>query len=61
MTVPADVVRELYSKLTAGDAPGALALMTDDVARVPMIDYKVDGRGPQNVLKGMLIPAMAEW
>jgi uncharacterized protein len=61
MTAPVEVVRELYSKLTAGDACGALALMTDDVEWVPMMDYKVHGRGPQNVLEGMLIPAMTEW
>jgi hypothetical protein len=56
-----DVVRDLYAKLSAGDAPGALALMTDDVEWIPMMDYKVDGRGPQKVLEGMLIPAMSEW
>jgi ketosteroid isomerase-like protein len=60
MTTPTDVVRELYAKLTAGDAQGALALMTDDVEWIPMMDYKVDRRGPQKVLEGMLAPAMAE-
>ena len=35
--------------------------MTDDIEWVPMMDYKLDGRGPQNVLEGMLIPAMTEW
>ena len=61
MTTPTDVVLALYAKLTAGDAPGALALMTDDVEWIPMMDYKVDGRGPQKVLEGILIPAMTEW
>lgn len=56
-----DVVRDLYAKLSAGDAPGTLALMTDDVEWIPMMDYKVHGRGPQKVLEGMLIPAMSEW
>ena len=61
MTTPTDVVRSLYAKLTAGDAPGALTLMTDDVEWIPMMDYKVEGRGPQKVLEGMLIPALTEW
>ncbi len=61
MATPADVVREFYAKLTAGDAPGALALMTDDVEWIPMMDDKVDGRGPQKVLEGMLVPAMSDW
>jgi ketosteroid isomerase-like protein len=55
-----DVVRDLYARLSAGDAQGALVLMTDDVEWVPMMDYKLDGRGPEKVLKGMLIPAMNE-
>ena len=61
MTTPTEVVRDLYAKLSAGDAPGALSLMTDDVEWIPMMDYKVDGRGPQKVLEGMLIPALTEW
>ncbi len=56
MTTPTEVVRDLYARLSAGDAPGALALMTHDVEWIPMMDYKVDGRGPQKVLDGMLIP-----
>jgi ketosteroid isomerase-like protein len=61
MTTPVDVVRELYAKLSEGDAPGALALMTDDIEWIPMMDYHLDGRGPQKVLEGMLLPALAEW
>jgi ketosteroid isomerase-like protein len=57
MTTPTDVVLAFYAKLTAGDARGALALMTDDIEWIPMMDYTVDGRGPQKVLEGMLIPA----
>ena len=41
--------------------PGALALMSDDIEWITMMDYKVDGRGPQKVLEGMLVPAMQEW
>ncbi len=61
MATPAEVVRDLYARLSAGDASGALALMADDVEWIPMMDYKVDGRGPQKVLDGMLIPALTEW
>jgi len=38
-----------------------LALMSDDIEWITMMDYKVDGRGPQNVLNGILAPAMQEW
>jgi ketosteroid isomerase-like protein len=56
-----EVVRDLYAKLTAGDAEGALALMSNDVEWIPMMDYKISGRGPKQVLDGMLVPAMTEW
>ena len=58
---PLEIVKELYAKLTAGDPGGALALMSDDIEWITMMDYKVTGRGPQKVLEGMLIPAMEEW
>jgi ketosteroid isomerase-like protein len=58
---PVTIVKELYAHLTAGNPGGALALMSDDIEWITMMDYKVAGRGPQNVLEGMLIPAMKEW
>ncbi|BDB41447.1 nuclear transport factor 2 family protein [Mycobacterium kiyosense] len=58
---PLEIVKELYAKLTAGDPSGALALMSDDIEWITMMDYKVAGRGPQKVLEGMLMPAMEEW
>ena len=61
MSSPLEVVKDLYARLTAGDATGALALMADDIEWVTMMDYKVDGRGPQKVLEKMLLPAMREW
>jgi len=61
MGTPLEITKELYAKLTAGDAAGALALMSEDIEWITMMDYKVDGRGPQKVLEGMLLPAMQEW
>jgi uncharacterized protein len=61
MRTPLELVKELYAKLTAGDPNGALALMSDDIEWITMMDYTVDGRGPQKVLEGMLMPAMQEW
>jgi ketosteroid isomerase-like protein len=60
-TTPLEIVKQLYENLTAGNAEGALALMSDDIEWITMMDYKVDGRGPSKVLQGMLIPAMQEW
>jgi len=40
MGTPLEIVKELYAKLTAGDAGGALALMSEDVEWITMMDYK---------------------
>jgi uncharacterized protein len=56
MRTPLEIVKELYAKLTAGDAGGALSLMSEDIEWITMMDYKVNGRGPQEVLEGMLVP-----
>ena len=61
MKTPLEIVKELYAALTAGDVDAALALMADDIEWITMMDYKVEGRGPQKVLEGMLLPAMREW
>ena len=61
METPLEIVKELYAKLTTGDAGGALTLMSENIEWIPMMDYKVDGRGPLKVLEGMLVPAMQEW
>ena len=61
MKTPLGIVKELYASLTAGDVSGALALMSDNIEWITMMNYNVNGRGPQKVLEGMLLPAMKEW
>ena len=61
MTTPTDLIRDFYARLSTGDAPGALGLMADDIEWNTMWHYKVNGRGPQAVAEGLLMPLMAEW
>lgn len=56
-----NTVRAFYAALGAGDAPAALGLMADDIEWNTMWHYKVDGRGPQKVAEGLLMPLMKEW
>lgn len=56
-----EIVRTFYEKLKNGDAPGALGLMAPDIEWTTMWHYKVDGRGPEKVAQGVLMPLMAEW
>lgn len=61
MTSPLEVVRSFYDKLKAGDAPGALSLMSHDIEWIAMWHYKVNGRGPEHIVEGLFKPLMAEW
>jgi ketosteroid isomerase-like protein len=61
MTKPVDVIRNFYAALGSGNAPVALGLMADDIEWITMWHYKVDGRGPQKVAEGLMMPLMKEW
>ena len=61
MTTPVETVRNFYSALASGNAPVALGLMADDIEWITMWHYKVDGRGPQKVAEGLVMPLMKEW
>lgn len=61
MNAPGEIVRGFYEKLASGDAPGAMRLMAADIEWITMWHYKVEGRGPEQVAKGVLMPLAAEW
>lgn len=61
MPHPTELIRTFYAALSTGDAPTALGLMADDIEWTTMWHYRVEGRGPQAVAEGLLMPLMAEW
>jgi ketosteroid isomerase-like protein len=61
MIDPVEIVRSFYERLRAGDAAGALGLMSEDIEWMTMWHYKVNGRGPEHVAEGLFKPLMAEW
>jgi ketosteroid isomerase-like protein len=61
MGTAVETVRKFYAAVSAGDAPVALGLMDDDIEWITMWHYQVDGRGPQKVAEGLLVPLMKEW
>lgn len=61
MTTAVAIIRDFYAALAAGDAPRALGLMADDIEWITMWHYKVDGRGPNKVAEGLMMPLMKEW
>jgi ketosteroid isomerase-like protein len=61
MNTPTEIVQGFYAALAQGNAQAALGLMADDIEWNTMWHYTVDGRGPQKVAEGLLVPLMAEW
>ncbi|CAG9235315.1 conserved hypothetical protein [Burkholderia gladioli] len=61
MTIPVEIVQDFYAALERGDAPQALALMSEDIEWTTMWHYQAKERGPQAVAEGLLAPLMAEW
>ena len=61
MSTPTETVKKFYNRLAAGDAPEIMALMTDDIEWITMLDFHLDGRGPQQVAAKVLTPLMQEW
>ncbi len=61
IATPTDIIRDLYDKLSTGDAPSALGLMAPDIHWTTMWHYKVEGRGPGPVAEGLFKPLAAEW
>ncbi|WP_186142980.1 nuclear transport factor 2 family protein [Burkholderia gladioli] len=61
MTTPIEIVQDFYAALERGDAPQALALMSEDIEWTTMWHYQAKERGPQAVAEGLLAPLMAEW
>jgi ketosteroid isomerase-like protein len=63
MSKPIETVKFFYEALAHGDAPAALSLLTPDMewSVVAGWPYKPNGRGPQAVADGVLMPVLKEW
>ncbi|WP_017919553.1 nuclear transport factor 2 family protein [Burkholderia gladioli] len=46
MTIPVEIVQDFYAALERGDAPQALALMSEDIEWTTMWHYQAKERGP---------------
>jgi len=61
MSAPVETVKRFYDRLKAGDVPGLVELMTDDIEWETMLDFGLDERGPQPIIDKVLAPLMDEW
>jgi ketosteroid isomerase-like protein len=63
MSRPIETVKSFYDALARGDAAAGLGLLTPDMewSVVAGWPYKPNGRGPQAVAEGVLMPVLKEW
>ena len=61
MTTPVETVRDFYAAIAAGDIERMVALMTPDIEWISVVDFHVQDRGPEEVIKKVFAPLMQEW
>jgi SnoaL-like domain len=61
MSAPVETVKRFYDRLEAGDVPGLVEMMTDDIEWETMLDFGLGERGPQPIIDKVLAPLMDEW
>lgn len=61
MARPVDTVRDFYAAIAAGDTETMVGLMAADIEWISVVDFNVQGRGPEEVMKKVFAPLMQEW
>jgi ketosteroid isomerase-like protein len=60
-TTPFDIVRDFYAAIAAGDTGKMLGLMAPDIEWISVVDFNIQERGPEEVMKKVFVPLMQEW
>ena len=61
MKNPIETVQAFYAALEQGNVESLVSLMAPDIERITMLDFQIDGRGPDQVVTKVLMPLMQEW
>ena len=61
MKTPVETVRDFYAAIAAGDTERMVALMAPDIEWISVVDFHVQDRGPEEVMKKVFAPLMQEW
>ena len=61
MTTPVDTVRDFYAAIATGDTERMISLMAPDIEWISVVDFQVQDRGPEEVMKKVFAPLMQEW
>jgi len=58
MMTPVDTVRNFYAAIAAGDTGKMVSLMTPDIEWISVVDFNIQDRGPEEVMKKVFVPLM---
>jgi hypothetical protein len=61
MTTPVATVRDFYAAIAAGDTEKMVGLMAPDIEWISVVDFNIQDRGPEEVMKKVFVPLMQEW
>ena len=61
MTTPVETVQDFYAAIAAGDTERMVALMSPDIEWISVVDFHVQDRGSEEVMKKVFAPLMQEW
>ena len=61
MTTAVDTVRDFYAAIAAGDTGKMVGLMAPDIEWISVVDFNIQDRGPEEVIKTVSVPLMQEW
>ena len=61
MTTPVDTVRDFYAAIAAGDSGKMVGLMAPDIEWISVVDFNIQDRSPEEVMKKVFVPLMREW
>ena len=61
MTTPVETVQDFYAAIAAGHTERMVALMSPDIEWISVVNFHVQDRGPEEVMKKVFAPLMQEW
>ena len=61
MMTPVETVQDFYAAIAAGDTERMIQLMAPDIEWISVVDFHVQDRGPEEVMKKVFAPLMQEW
>jgi ketosteroid isomerase-like protein len=61
MTKPVDTVRDFYAAIAAGDTGKMVGLMAPDIEWISVVDFNIQDRGSEEVMRKVFVPLMQEW